>query len=98
MSGRIFSSLSALPMSPEILSFPVMKAVVGLREPENILKKLLLFMTKVASGVAGGSPWPHAPLPFFRSMYHLPTSSPDTSNANTALVLSTSSGLRKVSI
>ena len=93
-----FSSLSALPMSPEILSLPVMKAVVGLREPENILEKLLPSMVKVASGVDGESPFPQAPLPFLRSMYHLPASSPDTSKANTDLVFSTSSGVRKVSI
>lgn len=93
-----FSSLRALPMSPEIFILPVMKAVAGFREPENILKKLLASMTKVASGVAGLSPFPHAPLPFLRSMNHFPASSPVTSKAYTALVFSTRSAFRKPSI
>lgn len=85
-------------MSPDNFIFPVIKAVVGFREPENILKKLLLFMENVASAATGGSPRPQAPEPFFRSKYHLPLSSPVTSNAYTALVFSTSSSLKKPSI
>jgi hypothetical protein len=46
--------------------------------PENISKKSLLSMVRVASAAVGGFPWPAEPLPVLRSMYQSPDSEPET--------------------
>jgi hypothetical protein len=46
--------------------------------PENISKKSLVSMVRVASAAVGGFPWPAEPLPVLRSMYQSPDSEPES--------------------
>lgn len=75
------SSFIAKAIFPLILSFPNMKAWVGLSFPVNIFtKSSLLIVILQSTSPSGGSPWPIEPDLFFKSKYQSSSRSPRTNN------------------
>ena len=92
----ILSSFRASPVSPLILSFPDIKAVVGLNFPANIFWKFSLFNVTVTSALFCGSPLPTEPFPFFKSMNQTPVSSPEITNRKSLICFTFTGFLYKI--
>jgi len=65
----IFSSFMARPMSPLILSLPLMNADVGFSSPAIILLNASAFIVIVQLTFSANSPLARVPAPFFKSKY-----------------------------